>query len=173
VNDPKDAADRRADEPATTDELLLAVPPIQHIRAHVFEFAFAVVTLISGILFFADSGFVHRTVLGRDLHANLDEVWYTLYIIGGVQILLGLYFDSRPVFGRFALGRRIEVAGVILTGTAATVEALTLYVYVGVGRAALMTTALAFGCFHRAIVLWIRPRIFAPVPVGGLPHQGT
>jgi hypothetical protein len=152
----------------TTDELLLAaIPPGKHIRAHMFEFAFAAAALISAVLFFADPGFVHRTTIGRNVPA-VDELWYALYAIGGILVLIGVYYDSRPIlYGRGVTGRRIEVAGLILCGTAAAVDALAQLHYVGVSRSFLVAAAFAAGCFNRAHLLWVRyPRLHVPVPAG-------
>jgi hypothetical protein len=156
---------RRETDRDTNELELVGVPPVHHLRAHFFEAAFAVATVISGILFFASPAFVQRTTIGRDV-PYIADVWYALYIVGGLQILIGLWFDNRPVFGRFGVGRRIEVLGVFLTGTAALVEAVTVYGHVGVSRAALMATALCLGCFHRAVALLARPRLHVVIPIG-------
>jgi hypothetical protein len=164
---------RRADDYDTDEIELVGISATHSLRAHMFEAAFAVATLVGGLLFFLSDHFQDRTVLGRvDI---IDNVWYSLYVGGGVLILVGLWFDDRHVFHRLSVGRRVEVLGLFLTGTAAAVEAVTILSRLGVTRASLMTTALSVGCFHRASALLARPRLHVVIPVarrGGLP-RGT
>jgi hypothetical protein len=141
---------RRAADYDTDEIELVGISATHSLRAHMFEAAFAVATLVGGLLFFLSDHFQDRTVLGRvDI---IDNVWYSLYVAGGVLILVGLWFDDRHVFHRLSVGRRL-----------------------GVTRASLMTTALSVGCFHRASALLARPRLHVVIPVarrGGLP-RGT
>lgn len=115
-----------------------------YLEAHVFELSLAIVAMVTAATFFASPDTLEHSAIGRAVHP-FDYAWNGLYIVGGFLIVIGLVRPSH----------RLELAGLIMFGSAITVAGIALAALGSAGWPLKVVSlgtyiAIATGCAIRA-----------------------
>lgn len=154
-----------------SDEICLVIDPVDHIRAHFLEFLLAASMVIRAVVYYAFPGSLANTAVGHAIEPA-DLVWNLLYCIGGILVMVGLWYDHRMIRGDVQ-GLRVEVVGLTLAVTAAVVEAVAIASDIGfaVGRH-LTLAVIIFGFGHRIVMVGAPLRDHVPVSVRARRRHG-